>query len=49
MENGLRALNIASLNPDSMRGREMQQEIVKILTKNKIHLAAIQVKHITAD
>ena len=49
MENGLRTLNIASLNPDSIRAREMQQELVKSLEKNKIHLAAIQVKHITAD
>ena len=29
MGNGLRTLNIASLNPDSMRERETQQEIVK--------------------
>ena len=35
MENRLRTLNIASLNPDSMRGKEMQREIIKNLTKTK--------------
>ena len=30
-----------------MRGKEMQQEIVKGLTKNKIHLSEIQETHIT--
>ena len=49
MENGLRTLNIASLNPDSMKEREMQHEIVKSLKKNEIHLAAIQETHITRD
>ena len=49
MEKGLRTLNIAILNPDSMRGKEMQQEILKDLTKNKIHPAAIQETHITRD
>ena len=49
MENGLRTLNIASLNPDPMRGKEMQREIVKGITKNKIQIAAIQETHITQD
>ena len=47
MEDGHRTLNIASLNPDSMRAREMQQEIVKSLTENEIHLSEIQETHIT--
>ena len=45
---GLRTLNIASLNPDSMRGEGTQQEIVKGVIKNKIHLAEIQETHITS-
>ena len=49
MAKGLRTLNIASLNPDSIRGKEMQREIVKGPTKNKIHLEAIQETHITRD
>ena len=49
MGNGLRALNIASLNPDSMKERETQHGIVKRLTRNRIHLAAIQETHITRD
>ena len=49
MENGLRTLNIASLNPDSMRETATQQEIVNGLTKNKIHIAEIQETHITQD
>ena len=35
IEKGLRTLNIASLNPDSMREKEMQHEIVKGIAKNK--------------
>ena len=35
MENGLRTINIASLNPDSMREKETQREIIKNLTKTK--------------
>ena len=49
MENGLRTLNIASLNPDSMRETATQQEIVKGLAKKKIHIAEIQDTHITQD
>ena len=49
MENGLRTLNIASLNPDSMKGKETQQEIINSLARNKIHLATIQETHITTD
>ena len=49
MENGLRALNIASLDPDSMREREAttHREIAKGLTRNRIHIAEVQEKHIT--
>ena len=47
MENGTRTLNIASLNPDSMREKGTQQEIVKGITENKIHISAIQETHIT--
>lgn len=47
MENGLSALNIARLKPDSMKESESKQEIVNILTKNKIHLATAQETHIT--
>ena len=49
MENGLRAPNISSRNPDSIRRKEMQREIVKGPAKNKIHIAAIQETHITHD
>ena len=49
MENGLRTLNIAGLDPDSMRETATQQEIVNGLTKNKIHIAEIQETHITRD
>ena len=46
MENGLRTLNIASLNPDSMKEPTIQQEIIKELTKNRIHIAMVQETHI---
>ena len=49
MENGLRTLNIARLNPDSMRESTTQKEIVKGQIKNRIHIAAIQETHITQD
>ena len=49
MEDGLRTLNIASLNPDTMKEIEMQQGIINELTKNKIHIAMIQETHITKD
>ena len=47
MENGLRTLNIASLNPDSMKEPTTQQEITNELAKNKIHIATIQETRIT--
>ena len=42
MENGLRTLNIASLNPDSMKEPTTQQDITKALTENKIPIAMAQ-------
>ena len=49
MQNGLRTLNFASSNPDSMRDKETQPEITKCLTGNKIRLSAIQETHIARD
>ena len=49
MGNGPRTLNIASLNPDSMKGEETQQEITNKLTRNKIHIAMIQETNISED
>ena len=49
MENGLRKLNIPSMNPDSTKRATTQQEIVKEITENRIHIAAIQETHITQD
>ena len=48
-ENGLIALNIASLTPGLMGESTMQKEIVKGLAENRIHIAAIQETHITQD
>ena len=42
MENGLRTQNIASLNPDPTEEPTTQQEIIKELAKNKIHIDMIQ-------
>ena len=49
MENGIRAMNIACLNPDSTKEEQMQMYIIKNLTRSKIHIAAIQETHITQD
>ena len=49
MENGIRTINIASPNQDSMREATTQQEIVKGLAGNRIHIAAIKETHITQD
>ena len=49
MGNGISTLNLASLNPDSMRETMTQQEIVKGLTKNRVRIAEIQEAHITPD
>ena len=47
MGNGLRTLSVASLNAYSMREATTKREIVKGLTENRIHIAAIQETHIT--
>ena len=49
MKHGLRTTNIASLNPDSTKEEQMQRDIIKDLTRNKIHIAAIQETHIDQD
>ena len=48
ISNGLRTLNIAILNPDSMREATMK-EIIKGLARNRIHIAEIQETNITKD
>ena len=49
MENGLRTMNISSMNPDSMEEDQMQRDILKDLTRNTTHIAAIQETHIIHD
>ena len=49
MKNGLRTMNIASLDPDSMEEEQTQRLIIQNLTRNLIHISAIQEKHITQD
>ena len=49
MENGLRTINIASMDPDSEREATTQQEIVEGLAGNRIHIAEIRETHITQD
>ena len=49
MENGLRTMNISSLNPDWMKAEQMQRDITKDLTRDKIHIAEIQETHIIHD
>ena len=49
MANGLRTMNIASLNPDSTKEGQMRRDISKNLTRNKLHVAAIQETHMTQD
>ena len=46
---GLRTLNIASLNPDSTKATTIQQEIIKELTIDKIHIPMIQEALIAKD
>ena len=47
MGNGLRAMNIAILNPDSTKEGEMVRDIANDLTRIPIRLAAIRETHIT--
>ena len=49
MENGLRAMNIDSLNPESTQEEQMQRDIIKNLTRNKIHISSIQETRIVKD
>ena len=43
----VRALNIASINPDSTKEEQTQRDIIKNLARHRIHIAAIQETHIT--
>ena len=47
MEDGLRTLNTASLNPASTKEEKIQGGIIKSLARNKIHISAIQETHIS--
>ena len=49
MENGIRALNVARLNPGSVKAEQARRDIIKNLARNKIHIAAIQETRITKD
>ena len=49
MKNGLRTMDIASLNPDSAKEEQTQRDIIKNLTRNKIHIAEIQEPHIIQE
>ena len=42
MEDGLRTVNIDSVNPDSMTEEQMQPGIIRNLIRRKIHISAIQ-------
>ena len=46
MENGIRAMNIDSLNPDSMQEERANRDITKDLNRNKIRISSIQETHI---
>ena len=45
-ENGLRAMNIARINPDSAKEEQTQRDIIKNLTRNRIHIESTQETHI---
>ena len=47
MKNGLRTMNIAILNPDSMEEGRTQRDIIEDLAPSKIHIEAIQETNIT--
>ena len=49
MGNWHRTMDIASLNPDSMKEEQMQSDIIKNLARSKIHISAIQETHIIHD
>ena len=47
--NGLRAMNISSLSPESMEEEQLKRGIIKNMIRRKIHIASIQETHITKD
>ena len=49
MENGIRKMDISSIIPGSMKEEQMQRDITKDITRNKIHTSAIQETHIIHD
>ena len=49
MGNGLRAMTIAILNNDSVKGEQTKRDITKNLTRNEIHISAIQETRIIHD
>ena len=49
MGNGIRTMNMSSINPDSVKEEQTQRDIIKNLTRRKIHIAAIQETHIAHD
>ena len=49
MDDGLCAVNISSLNPDSMEEEQTRRDIIKILARSKVNIAAIQETHIIQD
>ena len=44
---GTRTLNIAGINPEAIKEAETHRDIIKNITKRKIHISAIQETHIT--
>ena len=49
MENGVRTLNIAIVNPDSMKGAQMQRGVIKNIAGGKIHISEVRETHITKE
>ena len=49
MENGLSAMNVSGLNQDLAQDEQIQRDIIKNITRNKIHIAAIHETHIAQD
>ena len=47
--NGLHTLNIAIINPGSMKEEKMRRSIIKNIARGKIHTATVQQTHITID
>ena len=49
MENGLRAISGASLNPDPTKEEQNQRDNTKNINRSKTHISAIQETHIAQD